>query len=332
MKIMVFAVPAGSGGALTILKQYHQKALQDNKNEWFFVVSTPDIAETSTVKILKYPWVKKSWFHRLFFDLFVAKHIAKKYGADEVLSLQNVVVWGLDVKQTLYLHLPLPFIDKRYSIFKDFKFWVYQNLIGKMIYKSVERADKVIVQTEWIKEACLKKVRTDPKKFQVEHPEVHVEVKKYYERPSDHPVLFFYPANSLKYKNHELIVEAAQMLQQKGVNEFKVIFTLGGRENGHIKELFRKVKDNDLPIEFIGSISLEEVYEYYGKSILVFPSHIETFGLPLLEAKMHHAPVLASDRAFSREILSNYEKVKYFDPHDHIQLFRLMEDMIANDL
>jgi len=65
-KIMVFDVPAESGGALTILKQYYEKAIKDTKNKWIFVVSTPDLADTKNVKILNYPWVKKSWVHRLY--------------------------------------------------------------------------------------------------------------------------------------------------------------------------------------------------------------------------------------------------------------------------
>ena len=41
MKIMVFDVPAVSGGALSILNQYYNKACNDTNNEWIFVVSKP---------------------------------------------------------------------------------------------------------------------------------------------------------------------------------------------------------------------------------------------------------------------------------------------------
>ena len=65
MRIMVFDVPAESGGALTILKQYYDRAINDKDNQWLFVISTPYLNETENVKVLRYPWIKKSWFHRL---------------------------------------------------------------------------------------------------------------------------------------------------------------------------------------------------------------------------------------------------------------------------
>lgn len=67
MKIMVFDVPAETGGALTILKQYHEAAIKDKENEWYFVISTPNLIESSNVRILRFPWVKKSWVHRMYF-------------------------------------------------------------------------------------------------------------------------------------------------------------------------------------------------------------------------------------------------------------------------
>lgn len=159
MKILVFNVAAEHSGALTILKQYYDLAVNDTENQWTFVISTPVLLETDNVKVLRYAWVKKSWFHRLYFDRFVAPKIAEQIKADEVISLQNVVVRGIKVKQTLYLHQPLPFIEKRYGITEDFMAWVYQNIISRMIFNSVRKADCVIVQTNWMKEACVRKIK-----------------------------------------------------------------------------------------------------------------------------------------------------------------------------
>jgi glycosyltransferase involved in cell wall biosynthesis len=78
--------------------------------------------------------------------------------------------------------------------------------------------------------------------------------------------------------------------------------------------MYHEVQEKNLPIAFIGKITLDEVYDYYSKSILIFPSYIETFGLPMLEAKMHGSPILASDCAFSHEILDGYDRAKFFNP------------------
>ncbi|QRN85472.1 glycosyltransferase [Clostridia bacterium] len=332
MKTMVFDVPAEHGGALTILKQYYEEAVFDIEKEWIFVISTPDLKETKNVKILKYPWVKKSWFHRLYFDKFIAKKIVDKYKVDEVLSLQNVIVKKLSVPQTLYLHQSLPFVEKRYKIAENFKFWVYQNIIGRMILKSIKEADKVIVQTEWLREECLKKVKTAPSKFELIHPDVNIKVKKYYKQENENLKLFFYPASGAEYKNHKIIVEVTKELIASGITNFKVIFTLNGNESNHIKNLYKSVKEENLPINFIGQISIEEVYDYYSKSILIFPSYIETFGLPMLEAKMHNSPVFASDCLFSHEILDGYVNAYFFDSFNSEKLVELMISIIENKL
>ena len=328
MRIMVFDVPAESGGALTILTQYYDTAIKDKKNEWIFVVSTPELKETDNVKVLNYPWIKKSWFHRLFFDNLVAHKLVDKYKVDEILSLQNVVVPKVKVKQTLYLHQSLPFVEKRYGLTEDFKFWLYQNVISKMIFQSIRKADKVIVQTKWIRDAAIKKANVKKEKFILKQPELNVLVKKLYKSDENSEKLFFYPASGLVYKNHEVIVNACNLLKDKGISNYKVIFTLKGDENKHIKRLKQIVLDKNLPIEFIGSVGIETVYEYYSKSILIFPSYIETFGLPMLEAKMHESPILASDCAFSREILDEYDKAEFFEPFDELGLMGEMKKLI----
>jgi glycosyltransferase involved in cell wall biosynthesis len=332
MKIVVFDVPAESGGALTILKQYHERAISDKENTWIFVISTPNLNETENVKVLKFPWVKKSWFHRLYFDKFVAHKIVVKYNADEVLSLQNVIVKKVKVKQTLYLHQPLPFIEKKYSITENFKFWLYQNVINKIIFRSIRLADKVVVQTQWMKNACLQKVKVSPNKFDLIQPEIHMKIKSHYKQENTQRKLFFYPASELKYKNHQVIVEAVKKLKDKNIKNYDIIFTLKGNENRNVKTLYKIVEKYNLSIKFIGKISAKEVYEYYSKSILIFPSYIETFGLPMLEAKMHGSPILASDCAFSHEILDEYEDVKFFDPFNSDQLAKLIESkVLIND-
>jgi len=321
---MVFDVPAESGGALTILNQYYDAAIKDKENEWIFVVSTPELKETDNVKVLNYPWIKKSWFHRLYFDNLVSNKIVEKYKVVEILSLQNVVIPKVKVKQILYLHQSLPFVEKRYGLTEDFKLWLYQNVISKMIFKSIREADKVIVQTKWIRDAAIEKANVKKEKFILKQPELNVSVKKIYTSDENTDSLFFYPASGLIYKNHEVIVNACKLLKDKGISNYKVVFTLKGDENKHIKRLKQIILDENLPIEFIGSVGIETVYEYYSKSILIFPSYIETFGLPMLEAKIHESPILASDCAFSREILDGYEKVQFFDPFDTLQLSKLM--------
>ncbi|MEL7605902.1 MAG: glycosyltransferase [Sedimentibacter saalensis] len=327
MKIMIFDVPAeNGGGALTILKHYYEKAIEDKKNTYYFVISTPNLYETKNIIVLRYPWVKKSWFHRLVFDFFIAYKLVEKYKIEKVISLQNLIIPKVKIKQVLYLHQPLPFSEKRYKIKENFKFWLYQNVISKMIFYSINKADKVIVQTEWMKKAC-KSYTSISDKIIVEQPKLNITIKKTYKKGNDKNKIFFYPASSYIYKNHNIIVEAVELLEKYDIKSYRVIFTLSGNENNHINKLYQEIKNKNLPIDFVGKIPIEEVYDYYSKAILIFPSYIETFGLPMLEAKMHGCPIIASDCAFSHEVLDSYYNVKFFNPSNGKELFEQMKNI-----
>lgn len=326
MNIMVFDVPAESGGAISILMEYYKASVQDSDKSkmWYFVISLPDFPETSNVKIIRFPWVKKSWLHRLYFDYFIAPALVKKYKVNEILSLQNVIIPKVKVSQTLYVHQPLPFVDKKFKLTENLLFWVYQNIIGVHIFKSIKRADKIIVQTTWMKNACIDKTKINSEKITVVSPKINIKINLYFQPTYDNLHTFFYPASGFVYKNHKVIIEAAMLLKELGVNNYKIVFTLKGNENKHVIEFYRQVRKNNLPIEFIGEIGREQVFDYYSHSVLIFPSYIETFGLPMLEAKLHKTPVLASDCPFSHEILDGYENVRFFGAEDSKSLSNYM--------
>lgn len=320
MKIMVFDVPAESGGALSVLNDFYNEYKTYKTNNYIFVVSKPDLKEISNIKVLRYPWIKKSWLHRLYFDNFVAPKIIREYDVDEVISLQNIIVPHTKINQTVYVHNSLPFAEYRFSIAENRLLWVYQNILSKSIYKSIKKASKVIVQTEWMKKACVEMVRVDGAKIEVMPPKINIEVMKHFKPTKENLSTFFYPASGVEFKNHKIIVDACLELKEAGIVNYRVVFTLKGDENKSVSALYKKVKEHDLPVDFIGSISRDAVFDYYSKSVLVFPSYIETVGLPLIEAKMYRAPILASDCAFSHEILDGYDAVQYFNPFNSGEL------------
>jgi len=328
---IVFDVPAESGGALTILREYYELATKDKDNKWVFVISTPKLIEKDNIRVLNFPWIKKTWLHRLFFDYFIAHKLVKKFEANEIISLQNIVIPKTKIKQTLYLHQPLPFIEKRYRFHENPRFWVYQNLISKLIFKSIAKADTVIVQTNWMKKSASLLSSQSMDKFQIIKPQLIFSNIIPYKKDNE-KTIFFYPASAVKYKNHEVIVNACIKLNQIRYDRFLVIFTLNGNENRSIKKLKSITDSHNLPIKFIGQISNENVYKYYSKSILVFPSYVETFGLPLLEAKLHNCPILASNSSFCHEILEGYDDVSYFEIDDDVKLFELMEKHIKKGI
>lgn len=330
MRIMVFDVPAESGGALSVLHEFYNEFKLDQENEYIFVLSLPELKETSNIKVLRFPWIKKSWGHRIYFDRFIAPKLIKEYKVDKVLSLQNITIPNTKVYQSVFVHNALPFSEYRFSFIENRLLWIYQNIIGKNIMKSIKRADHVIVQTNWMKKKCIEQLQVIPERIEVKPPKIDIEVKKTFEKTKESTSTFFYPASGVVFKNHKVVVDACLMLKEEQITDYKVIFTLKGDESEHIVNLYNISKKNELPIKFIGSLTREEVFDFYLKSILLFPSYIESVGLPLLESRLHKSLIVASDCAFSHEILDGYRNKYYFNPFNADELVKLMKSVLNN--
>lgn len=307
-RIIVYDVAASSSGALSVLNDFYAevRAYSDKSIKWTFVISTPQLEETENIKVVRVPWVKKNWLYRLFFDYFVAPRLVKRERPDKIFSLQNTLVPNTNVGQVLYLHQSLPFVEYKFTLLESPLFWIYQNIIARFIYSSVKRADKVIVQTHWMKDACIEKTGIDSEKIVVIPPVINIVPKKFFTYENMDIPTFIYPATPLIYKNHKVIIEACKQLVHEGITNFRVIFTMTGTENKLARRLKADAEKYKLPIEFVGVLKRDELFEWYSKAILLFPSYIETFGMPLLEALTHKTPIIASETPFSKEILKNY--------------------------
>ena len=68
-------------------------------------------------------------------------------------------------------------------------------------------------------------------------------------------------------------------------------------------------------ITFLGHLSAEELRTLYKKcTLFIFPSTVETFGNPLVEAMACGAPIVCSNAAAMPEVLG--DAGSYFDPND----------------
>ncbi|MBC7525187.1 MAG: glycosyltransferase [Flavobacterium sp.] len=142
---------------------------------------------------------------------------------------------------------------------------------------------------------------------------------------------FFFPTFPRPFKNIEVIGEAVKLLNKDGFYNFKVIITIDGTENRYAKTILKRYSlENN--IDFIGLIKREAVYEFYSKiDCLIFPSKLETWGLPISEFKQFNKPIFVSDLPYAHENVGNYDKVVYFDPSNASQLAKFMQDFILSN-
>ena len=78
MRILVYDVAASSGGALTVLNSFYEEFCKDTKNEYIFVLSVCELKEQPHIKVLNFPWIKKSPLHRMYFDQVLAHFLMRE--------------------------------------------------------------------------------------------------------------------------------------------------------------------------------------------------------------------------------------------------------------
>lgn len=330
---LIYDVHASESGALAILDDLYKRLVnsKDKFIKYVFVVSTPYYDETENIEVLRFPWVKKSWFHRLYFNKVTTRKIIKIYKPDKIYSLQNEGISFYHGIQEVYLHLPFILCDYRFSLKKDGKrLWLYQNILSRNIFKSLRKVNKVIVQTQWMKEALINKTGIKQENIEVEAPDITVNVFGKFKNKAENRRRFFYPATAFHYKNHITILKAINYAVEQGLLDYEVIFTVNKDENKYTKELYKYVEEYNLNVKFNGPMSREKVFELYTRSVLLFPSFVESFGLPLLEARKCNTYVIASNCPFCREVLKDYEKARFFEALDYRALGELICKIAMN--
>ena len=149
MRIVVNDIAASTGGALTVLKEFYNFVKQsDRENEWIFLLGDHLLEETDNIKIRVLKDVKASGFKKLVFDFFTGKDYICKLEPDIVVSLQNIITFGLQVPQIVYIHQSIPFQKvKKFSFLKksERKLAVYQHLIGRIIKLSAKKFSYFLV-------------------------------------------------------------------------------------------------------------------------------------------------------------------------------------------
>lgn len=83
-------------------------------------------------------------------------------------------------------------------------------------------------------------------------------------------------------------------------------------------------------VEFLGNLDTKGLKALYQTAtIFVFPSTVETFGNPLVEAMACGAPIACSKTAAMPEVAG--EAADYFDPFDAADMAKVIEGLLKND-
>ena len=117
---------------------------------------------------------------------------------------------------------------------------------------------------------------------------------------------FVYVSSGVSHKNHIRLINAFIKAAIETKNKIKLHLTLNK------DELPKMTFPDNLNIEFHGILSEDAINKLYNyNEFAIYPSLVESFGLPLIEATIHGCKVIASDLPYVHEII---EPSLTFDP------------------
>lgn len=320
--ILVNATAATEGGATTVLKQL----ITNLPDSLTFIVFTSIIDDIlPNLKNVKYvnPRVK-SGFKRLYWDNFGLNKWCKvnHVRPDLIISMQNtgVKIDG-DIKQLIYYHQTVPLYDYSWSIFKksERSLWFYKNIYPFFVKQHVNENTIFVVQFDWIRQKLVKQLSLDSQIVHVVKPtasEINDTVVSRIDLAGKFNI--FYPASYFTFKNHLEIVNALYRLKKQNlkIDDIKIYFTL---DCSIAQPLVDVINGCNLSayFQFIGGLSFEQVLQYYKScDLVVLPSYLESFGLPLVEAAKFGKKILAADLDYAHEVLTGYNGVRYLPIHN----------------
>lgn len=336
--IVISAVNLNKGGTLTILRDCLSYLSEWNKKQEYRVIAIvfrKELAYYPNIEYIENQWPKKRWINRLWFEYVSMKKISKKIGSIYLwFSLHDTTPNVIADRRAVYCHNPFPFYNWKWIEVLFAPKIVLFALFSKFIYKpNIKKNSFVIVQQQWLKDAFKTLFQLSKDKIIVALPDAPQgnELTDHITSGQMKEYRFVFAASPNSHKNFECLLEAVSLLNRKGFNNFQVDITVQGKENKYARWLHNRY-GKLTNINFIGFITRSELFTLYAiADCLVFPSKVETWGLPISEFKAFNKPMLLADLPYAKETAAEADYVSFFDPDEPGKLAEQMKKLIQGD-
>jgi len=201
-----------------------------------------------------------------------------------------------------------------------------------LVYRMLKNADHVVFVSESIRKA----VRSSTPLFLNNTTVVpHGIDKSFFDCASSDsswlkaPYILYVAALS-RHKNIETLLRAFPLISQ-AQPKMRLVIAGSTNDEHYLNLLLSMVRSLSIAhkVDFIGSVEYTKLPALYrGACAFVFPSLLESFGLPLLEAMACGTPVIASNLSVCREVCE--DAALYFEPCDEKQLANTLIRVLNN--
>jgi glycosyltransferase involved in cell wall biosynthesis len=320
--IVISAVNLVEGGTLKVLQDCLREVRQ-SLPDWRIValVNNRNVVNTDGIEIMEMPEPKTSWLKRIFAEYFQFKKISKKINPDIWWSLHDMTPNVKAKSRFVYCHNPTPFFRFTFKqLWLEPKLILFSGLYSLFYKINIKSNRAVIVQQDWLRHGF--KRMYGVREVIVAHP---VENQVVPALQKSGPIkTFVYPSLSRVFKNFELIAEAARLLESEADWQGQIMLTINPTETRLARDLYRRY-GNVRGLHFIGRqdrAAMTKLYEQM--DCLLFPSRLETWGLPISETKSLGKPMIVADLPYAYETVGSYDQARFVDPDDPRALADIM--------
>jgi glycosyltransferase involved in cell wall biosynthesis len=334
--LVISAINFSEGGPLTVLRECVKASSEALSGNWQVIALVHDkrlFEAAAGVTFIEFPLAKRSWLMRLYYEWFHFYKLSKRLKPDLWLSLHDITPRVVARRQAVYCHNPAPFfsVSMRDALL-DPKLFLFNRFYKRLYAWGISRNRHVIVQQSWLRSEFQRSFGL--KEVVVAYPEMKPGTMSCMSEQAIKTgnKVFFYPALPRVPKNLDIIFEAVGLLNSQGVGGFEVRLTICGNENRYARMLLMKYSDVT-NIVLVGRQNQSQMAEQYKNcDCLLFPSRLETWGLPISESKVYGLPLLVADLPYAHETVGTYDRVRFFNPLDAGELAAMMKSYIDGDL
>ena len=228
-------------------------------------------------------------------------------------------------RQYVYCHNPTPFTRLQWrDLYFDWVFCMHALFYPWVYALNINRNTEVFVQQDWIREQF--KSRFGAMNVVVARPQADTQSdsSKALVHKNGPLIDWIYPTFPRQFKNIEIIGAALEILEQNPDWMGRVQITISPEDNRYSRWIYKRFGHLQ-SLVFIGRQSQDQMNELYRSAdALIFSSKLETWGLPISEAKSYGLPILVADCPYAHESVGDYDWASFFDPDDAVALADLM--------
>ncbi len=314
-KVLIYAPNIHTGGGIELLKQLINEF--DSQFELNIDVRSKNIDDLESVKV---NYINPNIFSRLFAEWKLKK---QSFKYDVILCFSNLPpLLKLDSRVVLFLQNKL-LISNNSS--NDFPFSQKLRLIIKRLWLRlfIKNVNRYVVQTDHMKEAFYKSLGKNSK----------VMVCPFYDfvKPNysiDKTYDFIYIASGDPHKNHKTLINAWVSLAKENCYPILAL-TLDTNKYKSLIEWCDKMRIKyGLKIINLGWIKNknELINLYFQSRAMIYPSKIESFSIPLIEANEYNIPIIASELDYVRDVCN---PVETFNPNSAKSISRSVKRFLG---